>query len=232
MAKMIKFDLSIGGSKVKTFEELQDNLHVDLLPYLKTGRLVKWFLSRELADKAEMTQAIDVNQSDLALMVALCEVLELEADEDILEKLLAQVVVETKPVEAPTASVQVEEEESLQEVIIEEDNAPPAREGHIDYSGQDLSGRNFDDQDLSHANFEGANLARASFKYANLTGANLSNAILDNASFLMANLTYTNLTNSQLNGSIFRNAILVDANLSNTLGRGVICANLRNKVLI
>ena len=89
MAKKIKFNLIIDGNRVSTFEEMQDNLSAELLQHLSTGKLAKWFVSREMVDKAAAVQAIDSTQSDFAQLVALCEVLDLEADEDILAEILA-----------------------------------------------------------------------------------------------------------------------------------------------
>ncbi len=89
MAKNIKFNLIIDGNRVSTFEEMQDNLSAELLQHLSTGKLAKWFVSREMVDKAAAVQAIDSTQSDFAQLVALCEVLDLEADEDILAEILA-----------------------------------------------------------------------------------------------------------------------------------------------
>ncbi len=166
MAKMIKFDLPVNGVKVKNFGELQDNFHTDLLPYLKSGKLAKWFLSRELADKAAAVQAIDSTQSDLTQLTALCEVLELEVDDDILANILAM----------PEKLAQAQVAQSK------------------DWRGRDLSGRLFIGKDLSNYNFaradlSNANLSNAILSNANLRRADLSNAILSNAILWHADLT-------------------------------------------
>jgi uncharacterized protein YjbI with pentapeptide repeats len=174
-----------------------------LLPYLKSGKLAKWFLSRDMADKAEILQAVDMNQSDLELMKAICTVLELEADDDILEELLAQAVVETKAVmEAPTALAQVEEE----------DDTPSVPVHRIDWSGKDMSNRHFDNEDLSYANLEGTNFTGSSLRGANLTGANLKNAILTNADCTEANFTNADLSECYARG---RESLFVSANFTN-----------------
>lgn len=186
MAKLIKFDLIIDGNKVKTFEELQDNLHADLLPYLKNGKLAKWFLSRDLADKAAAIAAIDLNQPDLALLSAVCEVLELEADDDILQEILD--TADKLAVAIPAVSTN--DTDSNIEAETSESTTTGYRE---DWSGRDLSGRSFQGDDLSRYNFAGANLSSCNFSEANLEGANFEGADLSSAQFKGANLRYANL---------------------------------------
>lgn len=48
----------------------------------------------------------------------------------------------------------------------------------VDYSGQDLRGRNFANADLTGANMRGVNLERATLAGANLTGTDLRRANL------------------------------------------------------
>jgi uncharacterized protein YjbI with pentapeptide repeats len=153
---------------------------------LPTGKLAKWFLSRDMADKAAAVQAIDTTQSDLAQLTALCEVLELEADEDILADILAMpeqlAQAQAAQIQETTAAPEVEEESYT--------SKPSYRE---DWSGRDLSGRSFEGEDFSNYNFAGANLLRCNFTSANLSGANFEGATLDNANFEGADLSDANL---------------------------------------
>lgn len=86
--KMIKFDLQMKGVKVTTLEELQENFSADILPIFQTGRLVKWLMSRELVTQAEAIAVIDKNSTELQQLASICQVLELDDDEDVLQFLL------------------------------------------------------------------------------------------------------------------------------------------------
>ena len=247
MAKLIKFDLIIDGNKVKTFEELQDNLHADLLPYLKSGKLAKWFASRELADKAAAIAAIDLNQPDLALLSAVCEVLELEADDDILQEILDT----ADKLAAAIPAVSTNDTDSNIEAETSESTTTGYRE---DWSGRDLSGRSFKGDDLSRynfaganlsecdfseanlegANFEGANLSSAKFVESNLNSANFNEAAVDKCNFSEANLEGANLQGAGLHYCKFSGANLSYANLSESLGAKVdfSCANLTGTICV
>jgi hypothetical protein len=196
MAKMIKFDLPVNGVKVKNFGELQDNFHADLLPYLKSGKLAKWFLSRELADKAAAVQAIDTTQTNLAQLTALCEVLELEADEDILADILAM----------PEQLAQAKE--NTKELEVEEDIAPTKPRYREDWSGRNFSKHSFKGEDLSNYNF-----ARANLRHANLRGVNLSNANLTGADLTGADLGHADLRGANLIGSNSTGANFIGAKM-------------------
>jgi uncharacterized protein YjbI with pentapeptide repeats len=209
MAKLIKFDLIIDGNKVKTFEELQDNLHADLLPYLKSGKLAKWFLSRDLADKAAAIAAIDLNQSDLALLSAVCEVLELEADDDILQEILDT----ADKLAAAIPAVSTNDTDSNIEAETSESTTTGYRE---DWSGRDLSGRSFKGDDLSRYNFAGANLSECDFSEANLEGANFEGANLSSAKFVGSNLNSANFEGADLDDTNFDDTKLKDACLEGT----------------
>ena len=86
--KMIKFDLSMKGVKVTSFEELQEQFSADILPIFQTGRLAKWLMSRDLVAQAEAIVAIDKNSTELQQLAAISRVLELDDDVDVLQFLL------------------------------------------------------------------------------------------------------------------------------------------------
>ena len=209
MAKQIKFNLVIDGNKVSTFEEMQDNLSAELLPHLSTGKLAKWFLSRDMADKAAAVQAIDSTQSDLAQLSALCEVLELEADDDILADILAM------PEQLAQAQA-VQAKENTKEP--EEEVASSKSTYRLDFSSKDFSGRSFEGVDLSDANLENINLTDANLMGANLSGANLKNAILKDANLIGANLSGANLQGAVITGANFFFADLSKSNFKNVMG--------------
>jgi hypothetical protein len=90
MAKMIKFDLSLNGNKVKNLEELLDNFTFEIITIAHNGRLLRWLLSRdenELADKVKATEELT---EDLELFKALASIFEIEYDEESLQEMYAE----------------------------------------------------------------------------------------------------------------------------------------------
>jgi len=94
-----------------------------------------------------------------------------------------------------------------------------------DFSGQDLSGRRFEDQDLTGANFSGAVLRDADFTDCQMSDVNLSGANLERADFNSADLSGANLSGANLRDANLEDAVLVDANLS---GANLARANLED----
>jgi len=80
----------------------------------------------------------------------------------------------------------------------------------LDFSGQDLPGRNFRRHRLEKANFEEANLREALFEEAVVTGGN----------FRGADLTGANFTKADLTGADFRGALMVNSVLDRTVLNG------------
>jgi uncharacterized protein YjbI with pentapeptide repeats len=91
-----------------------------------------------------------------------------------------------------------------------------------DFSGQDLSWKNFAHGDLRNANFAGATLTGTVFIRANLSGANFSNATVDDSKdatrptdFSFANLTGACFKGASFNGlTYFTYATLTSADFS------------------
>ena len=90
-----------------------------------------------------------------------------------------------------------------------------------DYSGQNLSGKNFFADEIRNSNFSNANLSGANFRYAllenvdfinaDLTGANFAYAVIKNSDFTGANLTDIYASNSMIYDSFFYNTNLSGA---------------------
>ena len=118
-----------------------------------------------------------------------------------------------------------------------------------DYSGQNLSGKNFFADEIRNSNFSNANLAGANFRYAllenvdftnaNLAGANFADAKIKNSDFTGANLTNTYASNSMIYDSFFHNTNLsgaffeganIQCGLSETIpvSMGSACTNFEN----
>ena len=86
--KMIKFDLQINGVKITNIEELQDNFSVEILPIFNSGLLAKWLKSRELIDQARSIEEIDKNTIELIQLKKICQALEIDDDDEILQFML------------------------------------------------------------------------------------------------------------------------------------------------
>ena len=81
--KVIKFDLPINGIKVKTLDELRDNLSDELVTLARSGQLERWLGSRKLTEVAQaVAAAVEAEPDDKALFLALCQVLEVEVHPD------------------------------------------------------------------------------------------------------------------------------------------------------
>ena len=64
MAK-VKFQLEIGGEKVRTLEQLREHFDIfEGIEYVKNGKLVKWLKSRGEDELAEAVSALDPEDTD------------------------------------------------------------------------------------------------------------------------------------------------------------------------
>ena len=80
--KIIKFDLPINGIKVKTPEELQNNITSELLELGRHGKLAKWFRSRGLVGEALAVEQTNILKDDVDCFIALCKVLFVEVSRE------------------------------------------------------------------------------------------------------------------------------------------------------
>ncbi len=191
--KMIKFDLLLKGVKVTNFDELQDNFGADILPIFQSGRLAKFLKSRELPEQADAITAIDLGNTELQQLAAICRVLELDDNEDVLRCLLD----ERQTVAATTQTTQAPQKKELSTLT------------GVDWSGQDMSKRQFFGKDLRNANLKSTDFGGSDFSGANLSGANLTSANLNGVL-----LNKTNFTGANLN-----NAIIINSGVSHSLKR-------------
>lgn len=91
MAKQIRFDLPINGKKVKTLDELCDNMTIEILDHYRTGLLSKWLEVRgHTQELTALEQISDTNDS--ALLKAICKIFDLYIDDFIIAVLLAKEV--------------------------------------------------------------------------------------------------------------------------------------------
>lgn len=79
--KLIKFDLPINGLKVKTLEELRDNLTDELIVLARSGQLARWLAVRKHHQEAESVSAAVANHADqIQLFLALCQSIGVQVD--------------------------------------------------------------------------------------------------------------------------------------------------------
>ena len=199
--KTIKFDLQINGKRISTFEELQDNFSAHVLPIFQSGRLYKWLLSREMLAQADAVKAIDTNGSELEQLTAICQMLELDSDAEVLGFMLEDWKAERMVAEkAATNSVATEAAG-----VTEEDLAADTTGTGVDWSGEDMTGKSFVGEDFRNGKFVGTNFTSCDLTNADFSGADLSNAIFNMTEF---------------SGSKFDNSILKEANFTNIISWG------------
>lgn len=87
--KLIKFDLPINGTKVRTLDELRDNFTTEILGLHASGVLSKWLKSRGLEAEAEKLSAMSADLGDVDRLVGLCEILNVDADRAVIEAALS-----------------------------------------------------------------------------------------------------------------------------------------------
>lgn len=88
--KLIKFDLPINGTKIRTLEELRDNFTTEILELHASGVLSKWLKSRGLMSEADKSDAIVADQNDVDRLVVLSEILGMDADRAVIEAALSE----------------------------------------------------------------------------------------------------------------------------------------------
>ena len=80
--------LKINDKAIHQFTQMQTAFSADLLPHLHSGELAQWFSTPNMPDKAATLANIALNDTPLEQMLALCYILELEADLETLHTML------------------------------------------------------------------------------------------------------------------------------------------------
>lgn len=83
MAKMIKFDLPIDGVWVASVDDLKGHFTDEIIRHYHTGLLSKWLKCRGLNEERQRVEAL-VSGDDADTLKQLCEIFEVEADDDII----------------------------------------------------------------------------------------------------------------------------------------------------
>ena len=79
----IKFDLSINGVKVKTLEELRENLTDELVMIARSGQLGRWLNSQSLSEEAQkVDHAVMDYTGNAELFEAICAVIGVEGSKE------------------------------------------------------------------------------------------------------------------------------------------------------
>ena len=109
--KLIKFDLPIHGTKVRSLEELRDNLSDEILALARSGQLERWLRTQRLPESARaVAAAVQREGSDKNLFLALCAALEVEVHPDDVKAVFdappvpGRLVSGARSVELPEAS--------------------------------------------------------------------------------------------------------------------------------
>ena len=92
MAKKIKFNLIVDGVRCRNIEDIKNNFNVlDLIEYLKNGKLLRWAQVRNLDELSIQIENININsKDDLEIAKQLCEIFEIDCDENDLKNELNQ----------------------------------------------------------------------------------------------------------------------------------------------
>jgi len=224
MAKMIKFNLTLSGATLSTFDELQDNFSAEVLPIYRTGRLLKWLQARELTEQVQAVQAITPTEDDHALLGALCHALGMQADADVITFLLEDWHITQERHTAEASNVETVGAHAghgaTDGAEHDQDEAHTASGATVDWSGQDMTGRNFEGEDFSHGKFVGTNFSGSTLKGANFTGADLTGAEFTSGDLSRCVFANANLTDASFGGNDratnLQGAIFVGAHLHNT----------------
>ena len=126
MIKIIKFDLPLDGSKIKSLEELRENFSAEILGHCRSGLLLRWLRSRGLTEQAAALDGLDTSQYE-SLFRGLCKIFEVESDELILSAMFdttqaAPASTSAKRVAATYGQMIAEIDAALENVI--RDRAP------------------------------------------------------------------------------------------------------------
>lgn len=88
--KIIKFDLPINGTKIRSLEELRDNFTTEIMELHASGLLLRWIKSRGVEIDSDKLSAIAVDHDAADKLVALCEIFEVDADRAVIEAALSE----------------------------------------------------------------------------------------------------------------------------------------------
>lgn len=156
--KLIKFDLNLRDVKISNLKQLQDNFSADILPIFQSGRLAKWFKSRDLSEQATAIEAISKIGSELEQLKDICQVLRLDDDEEILQFILddwktKQAAIDILKSTQSTFEVELDVEVNVNPLDVEVNVNPLIGMVFVQRGGEGISSYHFDDIDNIYINF-------------------------------------------------------------------------------
>lgn len=101
--KTIKFDLPIGGVKVKTVDELRSHFTTEILDHFRKGTLAQWLRTRNLSAELAAVEELSADAAPERTLLALCEAFAVDADEHSVQAALARATGV-----APSSSARIE----------------------------------------------------------------------------------------------------------------------------
>lgn len=217
MAKLIKFNLSLSGKTVSTLDELQEHFSAEILPIYRSGRLLKWLQARELDEQVQALQAVSPNEDDIEQLGAICRVLDLDDDPEVL-KFLIEDLQAAKQVPAAlvaataSAIANIAPTNNAAEDDNEADDETSSNAPTVNWSGQEFEKAFFKNEDLRNGKF-----VNAVFRTCDLSGANLSHADLTGAEFYECNLTGTDFSSANLTKASIASSFMSDSKFNNAI---------------
>ena len=138
MAKPIRFDLPINGTRVKHLEELRDHFTDEIVRLARSGMLARWLSTRGHLEEAErVTAAVAEHEQEAPLCLALCDIFSVTAFREDIEALFAppkamgeQRAIQTlKDAKAQAAEILAQAQKRAAEIVDEAKN-DAREEGH------------------------------------------------------------------------------------------------------
>lgn len=89
MAKMIKFDLLVDGTRVSTLDDLQDHFTTEVIEHFRSGLLARWLRARGLERELAGVEAL-TSDNDAYVLKQLSRIFKVEADEETIAWAIGQ----------------------------------------------------------------------------------------------------------------------------------------------
>jgi len=179
MAKKIKFNLIVDGVRCKNIEDIQNNFNVlDLIEYLKSGKLLRWAKVRNLDELVMQLENIN-SEDDMEIAKKLCEIFEIDCDEnDLADELNIQTIGQLLNDKDITESLKQLKDIDNRIKKLEEECFLNKSKKHTDFSDAfaDVFGR---DTNTSDENTNTSNEKTIYFKYVNNLGLLVRDEVIE-----------------------------------------------------
>jgi hypothetical protein len=119
--KQIKFDLSINGIKVKSLDDLRENITIEVIDLFKSSILIKWLKQRNEEQIINLLTSINQHQDDKLLFRGIVTAIgNIEVDDQIIDQLFKLPV--------KTNSTIMEAKQEMENIDIPDDNGQGVNE--------------------------------------------------------------------------------------------------------